>query len=230
MGQQHRVATMAQHPQAQPDGVDDAARHHRSRASLHRRPTAAQAAAPPSGSQPTAWPSEALLSTFSDSSAHFIRVAEMSIPSRSSTNERSRLQQLVDLHALDLVGGHRGRGLRDRAAVALEARRPRSVSSSSTASLTVSSSPHSGLRSWNSRSTRVELGRRRAPVVRPLVVLEDVLAVQVVHGSCLELQDARRRSPARRSAGRCRPGVLCTANDARVVAVAPSRRISGWAQ
>ena len=29
------------------------------------------------------------MSTFSDSSAHFIRVAEMSIPSRSSTNDRS---------------------------------------------------------------------------------------------------------------------------------------------
>ena len=43
-----------------------------------------------SDSQATAWPSPADLSTFSDSSAHFMRVAEMSIPSRSSTKSRSR--------------------------------------------------------------------------------------------------------------------------------------------
>ena len=41
------------------------------------------------GSQSTAAPSPALLRTFSDSSAHFMRVAEMSMPSRSRTNERS---------------------------------------------------------------------------------------------------------------------------------------------
>src|SRR6476660_6446012 len=42
------------------------------------------------GSQSTAPPRLALLSTLSDSSAHFMRVAEMSMPSRSRTNERSR--------------------------------------------------------------------------------------------------------------------------------------------
>ena len=44
-------------------------------------------------SQPAAWPRPALLSTFSVSSAHFMRVAEMSIPSRSSTKSRSSLSR-----------------------------------------------------------------------------------------------------------------------------------------
>ena len=52
-----------------------------------------------SGSQSTAAPSPALLSTFSDSSAHFMRVAEMSIPSRSRTNVAVELEQVVDRHA-----------------------------------------------------------------------------------------------------------------------------------
>ena len=97
------------------------------------------------------------MSTFSDSSAHFMRVAEMSMPSRSSTNDAVELQQLGDLHALDLVGGHRRRGLRDRAAVTLEADvlDPLVLADGS---WTVSSSPHSGLRSWNSRSTRSSSG------------------------------------------------------------------------
>ena len=46
-------------------------------------------------------------------------------------------------------------------------------------SCTFSSSPQSGLVSSNSRSGVVEL----APVVRALVVLEDLLAVEVVHRS-----------------------------------------------
>src|SRR2546423_1696066 len=61
-----------------------------SRENLKRRTTAyAALASKISDSQSAEWPREALLSTFSDSKAHFIRCAEMSIPSSSSTNSRS---------------------------------------------------------------------------------------------------------------------------------------------
>ena len=49
-----------------------------------------------SGSQSTAWPSAAPFSTLSESSAHFIRVAEMSIPNRSRMNLRSRRSKSSD--------------------------------------------------------------------------------------------------------------------------------------
>ena len=76
----------------------------------------------------------------------------------------------------DLVGGHRRRRLRDRAAVAGEAH----VLDDAVVvdrSWTFSSSPHSGLMSSNSRSA----SSSSPQLCGLLVVLEDLLAVQVVH-------------------------------------------------
>src|SRR4051794_22695093 len=103
------------------------------------------------GSQSTDPPSPALLRTFSDSSAHFIRVAEMSIPSRSRTNERSSLttsSTFIPLTSSDAI---------DAAAWLIAQPWPSkrtscTMPSASTRSMTLSSSPQSGLLSSNSRS------------------------------------------------------------------------------
>ena len=129
-----------------------------------------------SGSQATAWPRPAHLMTFSDSSAHLMRVAEMSIPSRSSTNSRSSLSSFVDRipisssEAIEAAAWEIAQPWPENATSA-------TLPSSSTLIWTFSSSPHSGLVSKNSRSGVLQL----APVMRALVVLEDVLAIEVVH-------------------------------------------------
>ena len=88
--------------------------------------------------------------TLSDSSAHLRRVGEISMPSWSITQSAPRLGDLLDRHADQLLGGDRRGSLRDRAALAVEAQ----VGDlpSSTTMCTPSSSPQSGLWSWNSRS------------------------------------------------------------------------------
>src|SRR3954453_17657403 len=111
------------------------------------------------------------------------------------------LEQLGDGHALDLVRGHRRRRLRDRAAVAVEAHL-----------VDPPVLPHLQHDLELVAAQRVVvLGlqvRRlhRPPVVGPLVVLEDLLAVEVVH----QALQARRRSAGpprgRRPAGRPRRG------------------------
>ena len=85
-------------------------------------------------------------------------------------------QHVVDLHPLDLLGGQRRRRLRDRAAVAAEAQLGDAV-------VGVEVDHHLQLVA----AQRVvvledEVGvRQLAEVPRPLVVIEDLLAVEVVH-------------------------------------------------
>ena len=147
------------------------------------------------------------------------------MPSRSRMNERSSLQQLVDRHALDLVGGHRRRRLRDRAAVAVEAQVLDVAVVVDLEHRPCSSSPQSGL-----RVLELEVGRSSsvAPVVGALVVLEDLLAVQVVHRCSGEdppdLVRGRRRARRRRRA-------WCGRRTTRASSRATPRRfISGCAQ
>ena len=166
-------------------------------------------------------PRPARLSTLRLSSAHFMRVAEMSIPSSRRTNERSSrsssstFMPLTSSEAID-------------AAAWLIAqpwplkRTSSTVPSSPTRSITRSSSPQSGLVSSNSRSGSLHL----APVVGALVVLEDLLAVEVVHQAKTSFT---RPSPAIEPVdvlGRC-----CARRTRRARwPCRPSARISGWAQ
>src|SRR3954452_4984768 len=130
-------------------------------------------------------------------------------------------QQVVDGHALDLVGHERGRRLRDRAAVAAE----RHLGDPA---LVVEHQLHAQLVAAE-RVVVLELevgGLQRAEVVRSLVVLEDLLPVELVHGYAkILLTSARPSTRASTSAS-----VLCTPIDAREVAGTPSARISGCAQ
>ena len=174
-----------------------------------------------SASQSTAPPSAADLTTFSDSKAHFIRVAEMSMPSRSRMKLRSSLEKLVDALAGKLLGGHRRRRLGDGAAVAGEG-------DLRDASLVVERELHLQLVAAERVVVlELEVGiLERAPVPGTLVVLEDVLAVEVVH-----YRANTRRTSANPSISRSTSAcVLWTANEARDVAPTPSRFISGWAQ
>ena len=104
-----------------------------------------------SDSQATAWPSPADLSTFSESRAHFMRVAEMSIPSRSSTKSRSRRRRsstgmpMTSSEAIEADAWEIAQPWPEKRTAAT---RP----SSSSLSWTFSSSPQSGLLSSNSRS------------------------------------------------------------------------------
>src|SRR3954471_14540183 len=131
------------------------------------------------------------------------------------------LEQVGDRHALDLVGGHRGGGLADRAAVPVEADvLDRAV---------VGHAQHDAQLVAAQRVRVLELEVRRlhdAPVVRALVVVEDLLAIQVVHQSAKT--SLTRSSPATSRSTSSR--VLCTANDARFVAPTPKRFINGCAQ
>src|SRR5919198_5376307 len=129
-------------------------------------------------------------------------------------------QQVVDLHALDLVGRHRGGRLADRAAVALEADvvdRPVVADAEHDLQLVAAQRVVVG---------ELEVGvLHRPPVVGALVVLEDLLAVEVVHQAKTSWTLARPAMSASTSSG-----VLCTPKDAREVAATPRRRISGWQQ
>src|SRR3954451_23863166 len=131
------------------------------------------------------------------------------------------LEQLVDRHALDLVGGHRRRRLADRATVAGEAQ-------ILDAALVVGAQLDAQLVAaervgvLEGQVVRVEV----APVVRPLVVLEDLLAVDRVHAHAKILLTSPSPSTSASTSAR----VLWTANEARVVAATPKRCISGCAQ
>ena len=74
----------------------------------------------PSSSQSAGSPRLADLTTLRPSIAHFIRVAEMSMPSRSRTVSFGRRRSSSRVMPTQLVGQQRGRGGRDRAALALE--------------------------------------------------------------------------------------------------------------
>src|SRR4051812_7643200 len=131
------------------------------------------------------------------------------------------LEQLLDRHPDQFVGGHRGRRLGDRAAVAGEG---------DVGDLAVLADPDLDLELVAAQRVRVEelhvrvvqLGLGWAPIVRALVVLEDVLAIQIVHQAKISWtvpSPSMRRSTSSR--------VAWTANEARVEAGMPSRRISG---
>src|SRR3954451_13860044 len=104
-----------------------------------------------SGSQSTAPPRPADFRTFSDSSAHFMRVAEMSIPRKSSMNERSSFSRsatgmpLTSSEAIDAAAWLIAQPWPSNRMSSI-------VPPSSTRSITRSSSPHSGFVSSNSRS------------------------------------------------------------------------------
>src|SRR3954470_17523801 len=131
------------------------------------------------------------------------------------------LEQVGDRHALDLVRSHRGGGLADRAPVAVEADvLDRAV---------VAHAEHHAQLVAAQRVRVLELevrGLHHAPVVRALVVVEDLLAIQVVHQSA-KTSLTRSRPAMRRSTS---SRVLCTANEARFVAPTPKRFMSGCAQ
>src|SRR5262249_761826 len=108
-------------------------------------------AAASSSSHSAWWPSEAPFTTLSDSSAHFRRVAEMSIPSSSRMNSlSSRNSSSTDFptSSSDSI---------DADACEIAQPCPENATSSTfpsspTLNWTLSSSPHSGLTSSNSRS------------------------------------------------------------------------------
>src|SRR3954449_340809 len=130
-------------------------------------------------------------------------------------------QQVVDGHADDLVGGHRRRGLGDRAAVPGEGEvRDAALVVDAQLDLQLVAAERVVV-------LGLEVGLRPlAPVMRALVVLEDVLPVQVVHDYAKTSWTAAMPSISRSASSR----VEWTAKDARVVAGTPRRRISGWAQ
>ena len=146
-----------------------------------------------------------------------MRVAEISIPSRSRTNvavqraaARRPCMPLTSSEAIDAAAWLIAQPWPEKrtssiAAVVVDAQH-----------LTRSSSPHSGLVSSNSRSGS---SSTRRPVVGPLVVLEDVLAVEVVHQQLERPSCTPRR--ARRRAGR-RPRAWCGSRTRR--ARSPRRR------
>src|SRR5215204_1363389 len=128
--------------------------------------------------------------------------------------------ELVDRHADHLVGGHRGARLRDRAAVAGEAQLLDAV-------VAVDLDLHLQLvAAERVEVLELEIGLGQlAPVVRLLVVLEDVLPVELVHQPNTLRTEAS--APTRRSTS---SRVVWTAKLAREVAATPRRRISGCAQ
>ena len=120
-------------------------------------------------------PVSAWRTTFSESSAHLRRVAETGMPSRSSIQSASSSAGVPDVHADQLLGGDRRGGLRDRAAVALEAQ----VGDAAVGD--------GDLHAELVAAQRVDLvglvvvSGQLAEVARALVVLEDEVAVEVVH-------------------------------------------------
>src|SRR4051812_43689819 len=142
-------------------------------------------------------------------------------PEQLEDERAVELQQVGDRHALDLVGRHRRRRLADRAAVAVEADvLDRAVAGDA---------EHHAQLIAAQRVRVLELEVRRlhhAPVVRALVVVEDLLAIEIIHQSAKT--SLTRSSPASSRSTSSR--VLCTANDARLVAPTPKRFMSGCAQ
>ena len=95
-------------------------------------------------------------------------------------------QQLLAGPAVELLGQHRGRRGRDRAALALE----RDVADA--AVLAEGDEDVLLVTAERVRVLEVEVETvGPAEVARPLVVVEDVLAVEVVHGPALQLGDSR---------------------------------------
>src|SRR3954467_6925421 len=130
------------------------------------------------------------------------------------------LEQLVDRHALHLVGDHRGRRLRDRAALTAEG-------DVGDATLVVDLQLDLQLVAAQRVDVlELHVGIVEVPeVLRVLVVLQDLLAIQRVHQEKILRTSARptmRRSTSAR--------VLCTPIEAREVAGTPMWRISGCAQ
>ena len=125
------------------------------------------------------------MSTFSDSSAHFMRVAEMSMPSRSRTKSRSsrtRSSTGMPITSSEAIDARR---LRDRAAVAGEGDVGDLAVADAQLHLELVPAQRVGV-------LELEVGvLDLTPVMRVLVVVEDLLAVQVVHqGPSLGLEQA----------------------------------------
>ncbi len=194
-------------------------------------------------SQSAAAPRPALLSTLRDSSAHFMRVAEMSIPSSSRMNVRSRRSRsstfmpLTSSEAID--------------AEAWLIAQPWPLKRTSSHGAVVADAQHHAQLVAAERVGVLELEVglvHLAPVVGALVVLEDLLAVQVVHQaktSFTRPRPATSRSTSsrgvvhgeRRARGRLqaerahqRLGAVVAGADADAVAGRGSRRRRGGAR
>ncbi len=167
--------------------------------------------ASPSSSHSAGSPRLALLTTLRPSIAHFIRVAEMSIPSRSRTNSfGSRSTSSRVLPTSSSVSS-------EVAAVEIAQPLP-SKATSATRPLLVEADRHVLLVAAERVVVlELEVGvLEPAEVVRPLVVLEDLLSVQLVHAFEASGRHRRhsRRAPSRRSRGRRSSG--CPSRGARV--------------
>ena len=142
------------------------------------RSAAASAGSPtsPSSSHSAGSPRPALLTTLRPSIAHFIRVAEISIPSRSRTNSfGSRSSSSRVLPTSSSVSSE---------VAAVEIAQPLPSKATSATRPSSSSRMHHVLLVAAERVgvLELEVGLLQPPeVVRPLVVLEDLVAVELVH-------------------------------------------------
>src|SRR4051812_30205980 len=130
------------------------------------------------------------------------------------------LGDLRDRHADVLLGGDRRRRLGDRAALPVEAQL------GDLPALDADVDAHL-VAAQRVVVVRLEVVRLElAEVPRPLVVLEDVVAVQVVH----QPANTSRARATESSSASTSSGTLYGPNDARAVAATPSLRMSTWAQ
>ena len=167
------------------------------RSSRGRRPLRPGSPASPSSSHSAGWPRLALLTIFRPSIAHFIRVAEISIPSSSSTYSfGSRSSSSRDLPTSSSVSS-------EVAAVEIAQPLPSKAISATRSSLVEPDRHVLLVAAERVGVLELEVGLVDvAEVVRPLVVLEDLVAVELVHAIEASEAAALRRGRAAR-AGHC---------------------------
>src|SRR5213078_426139 len=163
-----------------------------------------------------------------DGAAQDLEVEQRALAARGRDGDAEQVDEpfavevgdLPERHPDVLLGGDRRRCLRDRAALPVEAQ----VGDLSVLDADVNAHLVAAQRVVvvGLEVVRLEL----AEVPRPLVVLEDVVAVQVVHQT---LKTSRARATESSSASTS-SATLYGPNDARAVAATPSLRMSTWAQ
>ena len=146
----------------------------------------------PSSSHSAGWPREALLTIFRPSIAHFIRVAEISIPSSSRTNSLGSCSSSSRLLPTSSSVSS------EVAAVEIAQPLP-SKATSATLFVLVEPDRHVLLVAAERVGVlELEVGLLDvAEVVRPLVVLEDLVAVELVHQRPNTLRASSRPSTRR---------------------------------
>ncbi len=217
-------------------GLDEL--HRAGRQLLERRDDDLSQSSRPCHSSGSGVPFERLSATLSDAEpedrALQPRRASSGMPTSSSSSSLAAPRPRVAVFALDELGQHRGRSLRDRAAAAFEA--------DLLDRLAVGGKPDRDrdlVAAERVLALGVRVGIGEQPVVaRVLVVVEDHLAVEVVElahaprparplAALIErlLRARRRRRAGRSPRGRCR-GRSSRGSSRRH----PSLRISGWQQ